>query len=306
MSNRPPSFPSFPGSPVPAAPAGATGAVKVPLPGLAPAPTATPATNVIGASTSAPPAIPAPAPAAQVPSPAARGATNVPAPTPATALPSPAATLPSPAAASPTAVAPVVPPAALPPAAVPALPSPPAVPAGLPIPGAPAQAPANFQPLADQDQIIAAGLISVQGMPLDQFFDLYSQLSGRTILRPYQLPGQGITLKAQTDLTKRKRRSDGCALLNSITMIPIGEKFVKAVPSTQAMQEGALVGLTASEMPLASSLSPASSNSRPPSQASWHLCCHLQQNPLPSRRRCESNHHFARLRLECETDAGDH
>ncbi|MEK7684250.1 MAG: secretin N-terminal domain-containing protein [Verrucomicrobiota bacterium] len=254
MSNRPPSFPSFPGSPVPAAPAGATGAVKVPLPGLAPAPTATPATNVIGASTSAPPAIPAPAPAAQVPSPAARGATNVPAPTPATALPSPAATLPSPAAASPTAVAPVVPPAALPPAAVPALPSPPAVPAGLPIPGAPAQAPANFQPLADQDQIIAAGLISVQGMPLDQFFDLYSQLSGRTILRPYQLPGQGITLKAQTDLTKREaiEAMDGALALNSITMIPIGEKFVKAVPSTQAMQEGApLSALTASEMPLA-------------------------------------------------------
>ena len=91
-------------------------------------------------------------------------------------------------------------------------------------------------------------------MPLDQFFDLYSQLSGRTILRPYQLPGQGITLKAQTDLTKRGsvEAMDGALALNSITMIPIGEKFVKAVPSTQAMQEGApLSALTASEMPLA-------------------------------------------------------
>ncbi len=249
MSNRPASFPSFPGSPVPPGSGSATGAVKVPSPGLAPAPTATPATNVVGASTSAPPAIPAPAPAAQLPSPAERGATNVPAPTPATTLPSPAATLPSPAAAPPT-----VAPSAVLPAAVPALPSPSAIPAGLSIPGAFAQAPTNVPPVADQDQIIAAGLISVQGMPLDQFFDLYSQLSGRTILRPYQLPGAGITLKAQTDLTKREaiEAMDGALALNNITMIPIGEKFVKAVPSTQAMQEGApLSALTANEMPLA-------------------------------------------------------
>ncbi|MBI4324076.1 MAG: hypothetical protein HY674_02310 [Chloroflexi bacterium] len=291
MSNRPPGFPS---SPVPAAPAGATGAVKVPTPRPPAVPIAPPATNVIGASTSAPPAIPAPAPAAQLPPPAARGATNLPAPTaPAVAPPSPtpappvvaapgttppspttgtppapavgpsstnavppgpapaaaAGTPPQPAAA-PTA-APGVP---VPPVAVPGLPSPGTAPAGLPIPGGFARAQTNVPPVADQDQIIAAGLISVQGMPLDQFFDLYSQLSGRTILRPYQLPGAGITLKAQTDLTKREavEAMDGALALNSITMIPIGEKFVKAVPSTQAMQEGApLSALTAGEMPLA-------------------------------------------------------
>ena len=92
-------------------------------------------------------------------------------------------------------------------------------------------------------------------MPLEQFFELYSIYSGRTILRPYQLPAPaGLTLKAQSDLTRVEvvQAMDGVLALNSITMIPIGEKFVKAVPSTQADKEGAPLSSSKSkDLPLA-------------------------------------------------------
>ena len=118
-------------------------------------------------------------------------------------------------------------------------------------------------------------------MPLDQFFDLYSQLSGRTILRPYQLPGQGITLKAQTDLTKRKRRSDGWRSGFEQHYDDSHRREVRQSGPLDASDAGRrpLSALTASEMLSRSSLSPASSNSRPPSQASWHLFATFSKNP---------------------------
>jgi general secretion pathway protein D len=84
-------------------------------------------------------------------------------------------------------------------------------------------------------------------MPIEQFFDLYSLYSGRTILRPYALPApQGLTLKAQTDLTRREvvEAMDGVLALNNITMIPVGDKFVKAVPSNMADKEGMEISKT--------------------------------------------------------------
>jgi general secretion pathway protein D len=98
-------------------------------------------------------------------------------------------------------------------------------------------------PRADQEEIIKEGTLAVQGMNTDQFLEIYSAYSGRTVLRPYQLPAAALTLKNQQDLTRREavEAMDGVLALNGVTMIPLGEKFVKAVPSTQAIQEGAAI-----------------------------------------------------------------
>ena len=96
-------------------------------------------------------------------------------------------------------------------------------------------------PALSPDEIIPGGTIALNVMPLEQFFDVYSLYSGRTILRQTQLPAPaGLTLKATTDLTRLEvvQAMDGVLALNGITMIPIGDKFVKAVPSTLAASEG--------------------------------------------------------------------
>lgn len=89
--------------------------------------------------------------------------------------------------------------------------------------------------------LIAAADLYLPAMPLEQFLDIYSELDGRTILRPAQLPGVNITLKAKTGLSRTDaiRAFDTVLALNGITMIPIDDKFVTAVPTQQALQEGA-------------------------------------------------------------------
>ena len=124
---------------------------------------------------------------------------------------------------------------------------------GVPPPGAPlplpGNAPAGAQPRADLSAVAPAldpneviPTIQIQGMEPDQFFEIYSQISGRTVIRTWTLPNlQKITLKAATDLTRREAifAMDSVLAQNQIAMIPIGEKFVKAVPSQLAAVEGA-------------------------------------------------------------------
>lgn len=117
-----------------------------------------------------------------------------------------------------------------------------------------AEAPNPVNPALNPNENIPAGTIALQGMAIDQFFDLYSLYSGRTILRPYAIPApQGLTLKSQTDLTRREvvEAMDGVLALNNITMIPVGDKFVKAVPSNIADKEGmAISKATTDEIPM--------------------------------------------------------
>jgi general secretion pathway protein D len=82
--------------------------------------------------------------------------------------------------------------------------------------------------------------------------EIYAELVGRTILRPANLPATTITLTSQTDLTQDEaiQALDAVLALNGISMINIGEKFVKAVPMAQAGQEGAPVeSVGAAELP---------------------------------------------------------
>ncbi len=118
-------------------------------------------------------------------------------------------------------------------------------------PAAPVDAPAAAQPgpKADGSQIIPKGTIQFPAADLDQVLEIYADLVNRTILRPSSLPAGTITLMTQTDLTKAEaiQALDAVLALNGISMIDIGEKFVKAVPMAQAGQEGAPVSSLGAE-----------------------------------------------------------
>jgi general secretion pathway protein D len=80
--------------------------------------------------------------------------------------------------------------------------------------------------------------------PIDQIFEKYSDLTGRTVLRPASLQAS-ITIINYNPLNRTEaiQALDGALALNGITMIPQGEKFVKAVLSTMALAEGANVAM---------------------------------------------------------------
>lgn len=85
---------------------------------------------------------------------------------------------------------------------------------------------------------------------------IYQELSGRTVIRPGNLPGVKITLENQTPLNRREalQALDSALAANQITMILQGTKFVKAVPASQAPTETApLVDLPSDQLPESSS-----------------------------------------------------
>ena len=78
--------------------------------------------------------------------------------------------------------------------------------------------------------------------PIDQILEKYSDLTGRTVLRAASLQAS-ITIINYTPLNRVEaiQALDGALALNGITMIPQGEKFVKAVLYPMALAEGANV-----------------------------------------------------------------
>jgi general secretion pathway protein D len=165
-------------------------------------------------------------------------ATPVPLPLPTTAtaqtVPAPATTVgpPAPGAQVPTRTPPQFP-------QFPQLPPPTAAATGP----ATAAVPTNA---AGEARDVEPGTIDLKGAPLDQVFDVYQDMSGRTVLRPYTLPAQGITLHNATPMTKREavQALDSSLALNGIVMINLGELFVKAVPAAQADKEGGSIDTT--------------------------------------------------------------
>jgi general secretion pathway protein D len=92
---------------------------------------------------------------------------------------------------------------------------------------------------------IEAGTIDLKGAPLEQVFDVYQDMSGRTVLRPYTLPAQSITLRNATAMTKRQavQALDSVLALNGVVMINLGDLFVKAVPAANADKEGGAIDM---------------------------------------------------------------
>ncbi|MGC8742634.1 MAG: secretin N-terminal domain-containing protein [Verrucomicrobiia bacterium] len=86
--------------------------------------------------------------------------------------------------------------------------------------------------ISPDDQIIPKKVVWFQTLDLSQLLDFYAELVNRTILRPSQLPDVKITLKSQTDLTRSEaiRAINAVLAMNGITLVDVGDKFVKVVP----------------------------------------------------------------------------
>ncbi|TAK92564.1 MAG: prepilin-type N-terminal cleavage/methylation domain-containing protein, partial [Verrucomicrobia bacterium] len=87
----------------------------------------------------------------------------------------------------------------------------------------------------------------------DDVLSRYSELSGKTLLRPsnLKLPHSEIALATKKPSTQQETIQELDAELASkgIVMIPVGDKFMKAVPLAQANQEAAPLVDTTSLMP---------------------------------------------------------
>ena len=146
------------------------------------------------------------------------------------------------------------PPGGVPPAIAGAQRAPGAPGAPVPAPGGPAPAagptvatpPATLTavdpttPGSPAEEVFPPGLIKFQDADITQVLEVYQELTGRTVMRPNSLPATKVTIRSQTPLTRKEaiQALDSILSLNGVAMIPQGEKFVKAVPSTQAGQEG--------------------------------------------------------------------
>ena len=88
--------------------------------------------------------------------------------------------------------------------------------------------------------MIPQGLIDFSGADATQVLEVYARLVNRTLLRA-AVPEAKIILKTQTQLTRSEAIQALQALLamNNISVINIGDKFVKVVTSDQANSAGA-------------------------------------------------------------------
>jgi len=142
-------------------------------------------------------------------------------------------------------------PAAPAPAAMPVAPAvPAAATAPTTVPGAasPADASSGASP---QEEMIPAGNINFQGVDVSQVLEVYSKLVGRTLLRA-GLPQASIILKTETPLTKTEaiEALQAVLSLNGISVVNVGDKFVKVLTSDQAGTAGAAFSDdSASELP---------------------------------------------------------
>src|SRR4029079_6259316 len=91
------------------------------------------------------------------------------------------------------------------------------------------------------------------GARLYQVLKIHAEYVGRTLLYPATLNlQQQITLVNQTSLTRTEviQALDAVLALNGISLVKIGDQFVKIVPQAQAVQEGgAADGRKSDELP---------------------------------------------------------
>jgi len=112
------------------------------------------------------------------------------------------------------------------------------------IPGAPGAAPAaaGAAPATppDPNEVFPPGLIKFNEADLSQVLEIYQELTGRTVLKPASVPAAKISIRTQNELTRAEaiQALDTILGMNGITMIPQGEKFVKAVAEAQAGNAG--------------------------------------------------------------------
>ena len=133
----------------------------------------------------------------------------------------------------------------------PGTPAPAPAPSVLALPGTPAAPASALASRAATNAVLnPAGevmldptMTRLQGTPLEQVMELYSELTGRTVLRSptVNFETTKITLNTKTPLTTNEflQALDSVLSLNSITVIPTGDKFLTVVPIAQQNMEGA-------------------------------------------------------------------
>ena len=89
------------------------------------------------------------------------------------------------------------------------------------------------------EEMIAPGTINFEGVDVSQVLDIYAKLVNRTLLRG-ALPQAQIVLNTQTELTKTEtiEALQAVLALNGISLVNIGDKFVKVLASDQAGTAG--------------------------------------------------------------------
>jgi general secretion pathway protein D len=110
--------------------------------------------------------------------------------------------------------------------------------------------PRTVQPAGAQLPVI----LNFPNAPLIQVFELYTQLTDRLVLYPSQLQTQTISLTTPPDLHLTPHEAilaiEGALALNGVTLIPQGQRFVKAVPAAQSIMEGGPIShLDVEELP---------------------------------------------------------
>ena len=89
--------------------------------------------------------------------------------------------------------------------------------------------------LAD-NEMIPTGLINFEGVDVNQVLEVYAQMTGRTLLHGSLPPAQIINLKNETPLTRTEaiQTLQQALALHGVAVINVGDKFVKAVPVSEA------------------------------------------------------------------------
>jgi type II secretory pathway component GspD/PulD (secretin) len=92
---------------------------------------------------------------------------------------------------------------------------------------------------AQPEEMIGPGTIDFEGVDVNEVLDIYAKLVNRTLIRG-GLPDAKIILHTQTELTKTETIEvlQAVLALNGISLVNIGEKFVKVLPSDQAGTSG--------------------------------------------------------------------
>ena len=91
------------------------------------------------------------------------------------------------------------------------------------------------------EEPLPQGMIDFRAADLTQVLEIYSDMVKRTVLRPATLPAPTITLTTRGQLTMREgiQALEAVLALNGITMVNMGDKFVKALPEAQGNTAGA-------------------------------------------------------------------
>ncbi len=101
----------------------------------------------------------------------------------------------------------------------------------------------NVPPPAASDMVVVPARLKFNNTPLEMVLDDYSEKTGRTMLLAPGLPKITITLKSQGDLTMDEylEAIESVLAMNNLSLIKVGNKFLKAVQTINARQEEMII-----------------------------------------------------------------